>query len=105
MRGLLKKESTPRYYFSDNGLINLFLNDKRSALLENQVAVALMRAYPDGVCYLKSARTGIDIDFYVPEARHIIQAAWSIEGNAFERETGSIMKFAESSRLPGILIQ
>lgn len=92
-----EKESTPRYYFSDNGLINLFLNDKRSALLENQVAVALMRAYPDGVYYLKSARTGIDIDFYVPEAGHIIQAAWSIEGNAFERETGSIMKFAESS--------
>ena len=56
-----------------------------------------MRAYPDGVYYLKSARTGIEIDFYVPEARHIIQAAWSIEGNAFERETGSIMKFAESS--------
>lgn len=58
-----EKESNPKYYFSDNGLLNLFLDDKKPSLLENAVAVYLTQNHPQDVFYLKSPKTGIDIDF------------------------------------------
>ena len=35
------RESTPKYYFTDNGLLNLFLFDKNSVLLENLIAAGM----------------------------------------------------------------
>ncbi len=60
--------------------------------LENMAAVALARAYPDDVYYLKSAKTGIDIDFYLPSVGLAVQAAYSIAGDAREREVGNLKK-------------
>ena len=62
------------------------------------MAVALTRAYPDDVYYLKSAKTGIDIDFYVPSIGLAVQAAYSIAGDASEREVGSLKKLAQNSQ-------
>ena len=36
-----EREGLQKYYFSDNGLLNLFLYDKAAALLENVVAIGL----------------------------------------------------------------
>lgn len=94
---LVEKESFPKFYFSDNGILSLFLNGKESVQLENMVAVALARVYPDEVYYLKSAKTGIDIDFYVPSAGLAVQAAYSIAGEAREREIGNLKKLAKSA--------
>ena len=91
-----EKESTPRFYFFDNGLLSLFLIDKPSALLENAVAVYLKRRYGDEVYYFKSMKTGIDIDFYLPEENCAIQVAYSIE-TAEDRETKSLISFAEKT--------
>ncbi|SCX97492.1 hypothetical protein SAMN02910370_00836 [Lachnospiraceae bacterium XPB1003] len=88
-----EKESVPRFYFFDNGLLSLFLVDKPSALLENAVAVFLKRKFEDGVYYFKSTRTGIDIDFYIPEAGLAVQVAYTL-GDAEERETRSLFSFA-----------
>ena len=66
--------------------------------LENMAALALVRAYPDDVYYLKSAKTGIDIDFYVPSIGLAVQAAYSIAGDAREREVGSLKKLAQNSQ-------
>ena len=88
-----EKESTPRFYFYDNGILSLFLIDKPSALLENAVAVYLRRKYGDEVYYFKSTKTGIDIDFYIPEEKCAIQVAYSIE-EAENRETKSLISFA-----------
>ena len=90
-----EKESNPKYYFSDNGLLNLFLDDKKPSLLENAVAVYLTQNHPQDVFYLKSPKTGIDIDFYVPSARQVVQVAYSIQGDAYEREVGNLKKFAD----------
>ena len=90
----VEREGNPKYYFSDNGLLNLFLTDKNTALLENEVAVALHDAYPDELCYLKSARNGIDIDFYLPQQRTAIQVAYSIAGEARKREVENLAKLA-----------
>ena len=92
-----EKESNPKYYFSDNGLINLFLVDKDTALLENLVAAGLRRKYGDGVYYIKSPKTRIDVDFYIPEQRLAIQAAYSIEGDAREREIDNLVHLAAAS--------
>ena len=37
------KKSNPKYYYRDNGILSLFIDDKRTALLENIVAVELYR--------------------------------------------------------------
>lgn len=95
-----ERESNPKYYFSDNGLLNLFLDDKKPSLLENAVAVCLTQKYPEDVYYLKSPKTGIDIDFYVPSAKRVIQVAYSIQGDAYEREVGNLKKFAATMTEP-----
>lgn len=94
-----EKESTPRFYFYDNGLLSLFLVDKPSALLENAVAVYLKRRYGDEVYYFKSTQTGIDIDFYLPEKNCAIQVAYNLESSE-DRETKSLFSFAVKT--PGV---
>ncbi|MBO4926981.1 MAG: ATP-binding protein [Clostridiales bacterium] len=87
------KESVPRFYFADNGILSLFLIDKIPALLENVVALYLRRVYGDGIYYFKSSQTGIDIDFYLPEENMAIQVAYAL-GDAEEREVKSLLSFA-----------
>ena len=93
-----ERESNPKFYFYDNALLNLFLFNKDSALLENEVAVSLRRRYRKNVWYLQSSRTGIDIDFYVPEKQLAIQVAASIsDPDTRRRETGNLIKLSQNS--------
>ena len=55
-------------------------------------------AYPDEVYYLKYAKTGIDIDFYLPSVGLAVQATYSISGDAREREVGNLKKLAQTSQ-------
>lgn len=88
----VEREGNPKYYFSDNGLLNLFLVDHETALLENEIAVALRDVHGEDLHYLKSSKYGIDIDFYVPDRRCAVQVAYSIEGPARAREIGNLVK-------------
>ena len=90
-----EREGSQKYYFSDNGILNLFLRDGNSALLENVVATDLLRKYGE-IFFLKSAKTGIDIDFYVPETKTAVQVAYSIKTSAREREISNLKKLASS---------
>ena len=90
------KECGPRFYFADNGILSLFLVDKIPALLENVVALYLRRMYGDGIYYFKSNKTGIDIDFYLPEENMAIQVAYAL-GDAEEREVKSLLSFADKT--------
>ena len=98
------KESNPKYYFGDNGLLNLFLTNGTAALLENVVAICLHNMFGDKLFYIKSAKTGIDVDFYVPEENLAIQVAYSIEGEAREREVGNLCKLARENPGTRLLI-
>lgn len=91
------KESNPKYYFGDNGLLNLFLTDAKSALLENLVAIHLHNLYGDKLYYIKSAKTGIDVDFYIPEENLAVQVAYSLDGDAREREISNLLKLAKEN--------
>ena len=92
-----EREGSPKYYFSDNGLLGLVLQDRDPALLEIVVACALHDVYGDGLCYLKSAKTAVDIDFYVPEASLAVQVAYSIAGEARKREVGNLVRLAHAN--------
>ncbi len=91
-----EKESVRKHYFMDTGILSLFLVDKDPVLLENIVAVELYRRYPtdfeENVAFIKSARTGLDIDFYLPCEQTLIQVAYSLDQNSMEREVNSLVK-------------
>ena len=92
-----ERESIPKYYFTDNGILNLFYIDKNAALLENMVAITLFNKYSaNKIFYLKSAKTKIDIDFYIPETATAIQVAWQIDEMSKEREVGNLIKLAKT---------
>lgn len=91
-----ERESICKYYFSDNGLLNLFLNSREALLLENLVAISLYRKYGRDFYYIKSSRTGLDIDFYIPGIGTLVQAAYSLENISSERELKSLSKAAKS---------
>lgn len=88
-----EREGTPRFYFIDNGILNLFLINKDPILLENAVAVRLRRRMKK-VFYFKSAKTGIDIDFYLPEQNEAIQVAYTLNDTDVDREVGSLVKLS-----------
>lgn len=89
----VERETSPKYYFEDNGILNLFLVDADSRLLENLVAIMLWTYYKEQVFYLKG--TTFDIDFYVPVAGLVVQVAYSIKEISSNRETESIVKAAK----------
>ncbi|MCC6094422.1 MAG: ATP-binding protein [Eubacterium sp.] len=92
-----EKESTPKYYFSDNGLLNLFLINKDTSLLENMVAIHLYQKFRDRLFYFRSPKTGIDVDFYIPDTKTAIQVCYSLENlDTRKRETGNLVKLASS---------
>lgn len=90
-----EREGNPKYYFSDNGLLSLFLDKDDSSLLENEVAVAMRDVFGNGLHYLRSRKTGIDVDFYVPEAGLAVQVARSMSASARVREVGNLVKLAK----------
>lgn len=93
------KESTPRFYYYDNGLLNLFLINKDSLLLENTVATHLKRNFNDDVYYFKSTQTGIDVDFYLPTNACAIQVTYTLNSLDYEREIKSLVALANDSKI------
>ena len=88
------KESIPKYYFNDNGLLNLFLNKEEPRLLENLVAINLWNKYKENVYYLKGQN--LDADFFVEETGEVIQVAYSIENISSDRETNTLVEAAKT---------
>ena len=92
----LDKNSNPKYYFMDNGILNLFLDNKRSSLLENIVALHLYRSHKESLYYLKGNK--VDIDLYLSDTNTAIQIAYSLNDNdVFNREVNNLIEFAKGS--------
>ncbi len=93
---LVDKESSQKYYFTDNGILNLFLLDAETALLENLVAVSLLRKYgrEDAVYFYNQ---NIEVDFYIPDAYTAIQVCYNLDNNegTFDREIKALAKISE----------
>ena len=91
-----EKESNPKYYFNDNGILNLFLIDKDTALLENVVALFLYNRYEE-LYYLKSDEYNVNIDFYIPDNNLAVQVSYSLTIEARNRETNNLINFEKSN--------
>lgn len=88
---LQDKESNRKYYFTDNGLLHLFLIDANTSLLENIVAITLRRKYGDGSYFWNSKNT--EVDFVVPEEGLAVQVSYSMaDADTFKRETDALIK-------------
>lgn len=92
---LADKESNCKYYFIDNGILNLFLIDKDTMLLENLVALQLFRKYGhdaenERVFFYNEK---YEVDFYVPEDEVAIQVCYSLrDEETLDREKDALSK-------------
>lgn len=87
------KVTNKKYYFVDNGILNLFLLDSKTSLLENIVAVNLWRRYSSEVFYYMS---GVEVDFFVRSENIAIQVSYSISDP--ETRTREVNALAEIDR-------
>ena len=101
---LVDKETSPKYYFTDNGILNLFLLDGDTSLLENVVALHLLRKYgrEDAVFFYNK---GIEVDFYIPDICTAIQVCYNMDSSeTFDREVKALLKITEVLECNKLLI-
>lgn len=92
---LADKESNCKYYFIDNGILNLFLIDKDSMLLENLVAMQLFRKYGHDMSNERVFfyNDNFEVDFYIPEDTLAIQVCYSLsDEETLQREVNALKK-------------
>lgn len=84
------KESIKKHYFIDNGLLNIFLNDGETSLLENICAIHLYKKYGRKLYYYNK---NIEVDFYIPDESIGVQVSFSLENtDTFQREADALKK-------------
>lgn len=100
---LQDKESNRKYYFTDNGLLHLFLIDANTSLLENIVAVTLRRKYGDGSYFWNSKNA--EVDFVVPEEGLAVQVSYSMaDVDTFKRETDGLIKLSSVQTIKRMMV-
>ena len=99
---LSEKESIKKRYFFDNGLLNTFIIEPQSKLLENLVAIELKKRYGEEVFYYNK---NVEVDFYVPTVNTAIQVSLSLtQSDTREREVKALRKMAQIYKLEKLQI-
>lgn len=93
---LVEKETKSKYYFIDNGLLNLFLIDGNISLLENLVAITLLRKFGREVAVFFYNRN-VEVDFYISKTETSIQVCYDLDSNpdTFDREVNALLKLSD----------
>lgn len=90
---LQDKVSTQKYYFIDNGLLNLFLLDPETSLLENLTAIYLHEKYGEDLYYYND---NVEVDFCLFEQGMAFQVSYSLQDSTTrERETKALIAYAK----------
>ncbi len=92
---LVARETNPKYFFADNGILKLLARDPASAQFENAIALALLRRYgTDERVFFYEDDRGTDVDFYIPEEETAIQACLRLDASdaTSTRETAALLK-------------
>ena len=78
---LTEQQTIMKRYFADNGILNNFLFNGETKLLENLVAVHLNRLYHNTKEELRLFyyNRGVEVDFCVPEKNLAIQVSYNID--------------------------
>ncbi len=103
-----EQATTLKRYMADNGLLNLFLYQGETKLLENIVAIHLNRLYrnteEETLLYYYSKN--VEIDFCIPSKKLAIQVTYDlIEGDTYDREVGGLLRFLSAfSEYSGIIV-
>ena len=91
---IAERESYKKHYFYDNGILNLFLYQPETKLLENLVAIVLWKKYKEQLYYYMK---NVEVDFFIPEEKVAIQVSYSITDDVtFEREVNALKKIAQA---------
>ena len=94
---LSEKETFKKRYFFDNGLLNIFLFDPETKLLENLVAIDLKKKYGDDLFFYNK---NIEVDFFIPKDRRAVQASYRMTNDVTRRrEIIALLKLSEVCRL------
>lgn len=89
-----EKETAKKHYFTDNGLLSIFLTESKSPLLENLCAITLHKKYnkDSEMPKLYYYNRNIEVDFFVPEESLAIQASYSLNDmDTRKREIDSLI--------------
>jgi len=90
---LSDKETFKKRYFFDNGLLNNFLFDPETKLLENLVAIDLKKKYGDDLFFYNK---NVEVDFFVPKERRAIQVSYNMVNDVTrQREISALLKLSE----------
>ena len=93
--GFAERETSMKRYYCDNGLLNIFLADPETKLLENIVAITLMKKYEQNELFYYNRN--VEVDFFIPHEKLAIQVSYSIMDDAtFERETKALVKLSKA---------
>ncbi|GHU80023.1 hypothetical protein FACS1894145_5490 [Bacteroidia bacterium] len=90
---LSEKETFKKRYFFDNGLLNNFLFDPETKLLENLVAIELKKKYGDDLFFYNR---NVEVDFFIPKEKRAIQVSYNISDTVtLHREIKALVKLSE----------
>ncbi|MDE6299312.1 MAG: ATP-binding protein [Muribaculaceae bacterium] len=92
----VERSTVKKHYFVDNGLLNIFLSDSETSLLENLCAITLYRdsLREEGGEKVYFYNKECEIDFYLPDSGKAIQASYSLSSlSTKEREIGALLDF------------
>ncbi len=93
---LTNRETNPKYYFVDNGIISILALDIDTSLLENMVAMELIRRYgiDERVFFYNR---NIEVDFYIPDAALAIQVSYNPHktDETWQRESTALIKLTK----------
>jgi uncharacterized protein len=102
---LTLRETSPKYYFVDNGMISLLTLDIDTSLLENMVALELLRRYgiDQRVFFYKR---NIEVDFYIPDDGTAIQVSYAPHKTeeTWQRETSALVRLSHHLACQRLLI-
>lgn len=90
---ILERETIKKQYFYDNGILNLFLFQPETKLLENLVAIQLYKKYGEDLYYFNK---NVEVDFCVPKERLLVQVSYRMVDDATRsREVGALQKVSK----------
>lgn len=96
---MTEQATIQKRYVADNGILNLFLFQGETKLLENIIAIELNRRYRNTFeeTFLYYYNRNCEIDFCIPSERIAIQVSYNLNDVAtYEREIGGMKKFLKA---------
>ncbi len=99
----VERETVKKHYFVDNGLLNIFLTDPDTSLLENLCAIHLHQHYDEEQLFYYNKN--VEVDFYLPDEHTAIQACYTMsDSQTAEREVNALVKLHAFEPLQRALI-